>query len=162
MFEIAERREYVSLLGHPLEQINQRCARALNRVARDAQLFRDRVGRTKTDSADRAREDVRVLRNRFERVAPVNLLDAPAWRRRDSMAAQEHGEFAEPRRIAPRGNDSLHDQPREPAYLVQTLRRRVEHGRQRGAKVGDDTASRAGPSAFLFGAEVPFCAPTTA
>jgi hypothetical protein len=53
-FEVFEGRIDVALVGHAFEDVQDRGARALNRVARDAEFFRDCVGGAKSDAVNRA------------------------------------------------------------------------------------------------------------
>ena len=44
LLEIFERRVDMPVVGHPLEQVDDRRAGALNRIARNRELLRDRIG----------------------------------------------------------------------------------------------------------------------
>ena len=101
MLQVTEGREDVALLGHPFEQKDDRGARALDRIFRDAEFFGDRVGGAKADASDGARQHVRIAAHRLQRVAPVHLVDAPGMAGGDPMAAQEDRELAQSRGIAP-------------------------------------------------------------
>ncbi len=59
-FEILEWRIDVTLVGHAFEDVQDGGARALNRVARDAEFLGDSVGGAKSDAVNCAREHVRV------------------------------------------------------------------------------------------------------
>ena len=94
-FEIFERRIDVALVGHAFEDVQHGGARALDRVARDAEFLRDGVGGAKSDAMNRAREHVRIALHHVERVLAVELVDSPRVRRRQPVSAQKDGELAQ-------------------------------------------------------------------
>ena len=87
--EIFERRIDVSLVGHAFENVEDGGARALDRVARDAEFLGDRVGGAKADAVNGAREHVGIAPHDVERFLAVELVDAPRVRRADVRGRAE-------------------------------------------------------------------------
>ena len=80
----------MAVLDRGLERVEQAGLEPLRRVARDAELLRDRVGRAEADAPDLVGEPVRVRADHADRVLAVLLDDARRERRRHAVALQEH------------------------------------------------------------------------
>ncbi len=153
-FEIFERRVNVAFIRHALEDVQHRGARALNRIPRDSEFLRDRIGRPKTDPVYRPRKHVRIAAHRLQRILAVEFVDSPRVRGRDVVAAQEHRQLAQSRRIAPCRSDSARHHRPDSRHFAHPLRRVVQHFAEPVAEVFRDSPRRRGPDALNFRREV--------
>src|SRR5579872_4912247 len=154
LLEIFERRVDMTLVRHPLEQENDRRAGTLNRVARDAELFRDRIGGAESDSVNGPRQHVRIFLHDLERVFAVELMNPARVRRANSVAAQKYRQLAQSRGIAPRGRDPNRDHVAETAHLAHPLRHIVEDLGKVVAEMLDDPPRQRGADSSYLGCEV--------
>ncbi len=155
-FEILEGRIDVALVGHAFENVEHCGARALDRVARDAEFLGDSVGRAKADAVNRAREHVRVAPHDLERVLAVELVDAARVRRRQPVSAQKDCQLAQARRVAPCGRDQPRGSGADAGNFAHPLGRVVEHFAESVAEVFGDAPRAHRADAFYFRGKVAF------
>src|SRR5208283_4290899 len=142
-FEILEGRIDVALVGHALEQVQDRGAGALNRVARDAEFLRDGVGGAKSDAMNGAREYVRIAPYDVERVLAIELVDAPCVRGSQAVPAQKDRQLAKTGRVAPRCLDCPRNYGSDPGDFAHAFGSVVEHFAERVSEIfGDSTRER--------------------
>src|SRR5208282_3423395 len=145
-----------ALVGHAFEDVQDRGARPLDRVARDAEFLGDGVGGAKSDAVNGAREHVWIAPHDVECVLTVEFVDAPGVRRRQAVSAQKDRQLAQAGRVAPGGRDCSRDGGSDAGNFAHAFGRVVEHFAERIAEMLRDSPREPGADAFYFRSEVAF------
>ena len=93
----------------------------------DAELHRDGVGGLEADTADVARQAIRVFGHDLDGVRTVGLVDAHCPRRADAVAVQEHHDFPHRLLLGPGGENAGSANRPDAVDLAQSVRRRLDH-----------------------------------
>ncbi len=104
--ELVGRQSAVAVVHRLGQRVADAGAHPGHRRLGDAQLHRDRVGDPEPDTANVAREAVRVLRDDLDRVAPVGFEDSRRPRRDHAVAVQEHHDLSDGVLLGPRAGDA--------------------------------------------------------
>ena len=123
----------------------------------DAEAGGDRVGGAKADAADVAGQAIGVLRHHLHRLVPIGLEDPHRPGGADTMAVQEHHDFAHHLLIGPGLGDAAGPHLADARHLPQPLGRLLDHrehlrpeGHHQLAGIdGANAADHAGAEVFL-------------
>src|SRR4029077_17042660 len=112
-----------------------------------SELFRNRVGGTKSDPVNGACEHVRILADDFERVLAVELVNPARRRAAESVSAQKDGDLAKSRRVAPGGRDQPRARRSDTGNFPHPLGAIVENLPEFVAEVLGDSSRECGTDA---------------
>ena len=131
-------------------------ARALNRVARDAEFLGDCVGGAESDAVNRACEHVGIALHHVKGVLAVKLVDSSRVRGGQTVPAQKYGELAQTRGVAPCSRDQSRGRGADARNFAHAFGGVVEHFAERVAEMFGDSAREPGADALYFRSQVAF------